>query len=448
MADRSILKISPLDSSRIDYGAFTATLAQEALRAGLLSDTDMNRIQEQLLALLRAQIQTVTRGESSSIPAEAADELMDGIGYCVDRALQSAASLDESAALLRTESIEALYRRGADQLNALARACEGLLARVRSTRVKTVNTGYNIALDDSFPQTLRSWKSNPHPHDFVMIAEFPPAVESGLSGIPELHARLTALALENRFCARFAGQLDALLVNYARQNHVSPADAYVNLFLMLLQNLLLCRLLGREDSVLYPEDLPVLRAGLEKLSAEQRGQLIQRAANELLNACGFENDRMDAYVYAVSSEFAASLNTETVEELAVVTRGENRLIHLDGVRLEDEAFRQVADEILLCTSAADKMQILRTELHSLSDLCDILSSDCLFGEEYSELFELFDDASCALLLTRMPYPAENGKLPLAGEFEWQLRFARFFNDLDAERSSKIIILLNSLSNPA
>ena len=47
-------------------------------------------MQEGLLGLLRSQIEEITRGESSSVPAETADQLMDDIGYCIDVALKHA----------------------------------------------------------------------------------------------------------------------------------------------------------------------------------------------------------------------------------------------------------------------------------------------------------------------------------------------------------------------
>ena len=171
MENRSLLSGTPLDG--IDYGVYTASLMRRAADAGLLDERALAAMQEGLLGLLRSQIEEITRGESSSVPAETADQLMDDIGYCIDVALKHAPTPQESLALLREHSMDALYRMGTGLLDREERACEGLLSRVRATRTPTVNEGYRILLDVTFPQYLRDWKVRRHPGDFVVLTEYP-----------------------------------------------------------------------------------------------------------------------------------------------------------------------------------------------------------------------------------------------------------------------------------
>ena len=175
MENRSLLSGTPLDG--IDYGVYTASLMRRAAGAGLLDERALAAMQEGLLGLLRSQIEEITRGESSSVPAETADQLMDDIGYCIDVALKHAPTPQESLALLREHSMDALYRMGTGLLDREERACEGLLSRVRATRTPTVNEGYRILLDVTFPQYLRDWKVRRHPGDFVVLTEYPLARE-------------------------------------------------------------------------------------------------------------------------------------------------------------------------------------------------------------------------------------------------------------------------------
>ena len=289
MENRSLLSGTPLDG--IDYGVYTASLMRRAADAGLLDERALAAMQEGLLGLLRSQIEEITRGESSSVPAETADQLMDDIGYCIDVALKHAPTPQESLALLREHSMDALYRMGTGLLDREERACEGLLSRVRATRTPTVNEGYRILLDVTFPQYLRDWKVRRHPGDFVVLTEYPLAREVSASGIFGVRERLESLALENRFCGRFAPVLDGLLRGWARQNRTSPAEAYVNLFTIALQNLLLARLLGREDAALGAGERAGLEERLRPLAPEQRAALLLRAAEGLIDSCAFENAR-------------------------------------------------------------------------------------------------------------------------------------------------------------
>lgn len=57
--------------------------------------------------------------------------------------------------------------------------------------------------------------------------------------------------------------------------------------------------------------------------------------------------------------------------------------------------------MLLCDDAARKARIIREELRSLDDLCDLLGAGCVFDDEYAEIFSSFDEATAALLLGRI-----------------------------------------------
>lgn len=445
MENRSLLSGTPLDG--IDYGVYTASLMRRAADAGLLDERALAAMQEGLLGLLRSQIEEITRGESSSVPAETADQLMDDIGYCIDVALKHAPTPQESLALLREHSMDALYRMGTGLLDREERACEGLLSRVRATRTPTVNEGYRILLDVTFPRYLRDWKVRRHPGDFVVLTEYPLAREVSASGIFGVRERLESLALENRFCGRFAPVLDGLLRGWARQNRTSPAEAYVNLFTITLQNLLLARLLGREDAALGAGERAGLEERLRPLAAEQRAALLLRAAEGLIDSCAFENARLNNYIREGAARFAGEVNRAggALTPFAVVAEEDAPLLFIDGERLDNDAFSAVADEVLLCDDAARKARIIREELRSLDDLCDLLGAGCVFDDEYAEIFSSFDEATAALLLGRIRAVWEEGALRPLDEIEWQEAFADWFNRLGADCRERIRALSKTLA---
>ena len=445
MENRSLLSGTPLDG--IDYGVYTASLMRRAADAGLLDERALAAMQEGLLGLLRSQIEEITRGESSSVPAETADQLMDDIGYCIDVALKHAPTPQESLALLREHSMDALYRMGTGLLDREERACEGLLSRVRATRTPTVNEGYRILLDVTFPQYLRDWKVRRHPGDFVVLTEYPLAREVSASGIFGVRERLESLALENRVCGRFAPVLDGLLRGWARQNRTSPAEAYVNLFTITLQNLLLARLLGREDAALGAGERAGLEERLRPLAPEQRAALLLRAAEGLIDSCAFENARLNDYIREGAARFAGEVNRAggALTPFAVVAEEDAPLLFIDGERLGNDAFSAVADEVLLCDDAARKAQIIREELRSLDDLCDLLGAGCVYDDEYAEIFSSFDEATAALLLGRIRAVWEEGALRPLDEIEWQEAFANWFNRLGADCRERIRTLSKTLA---
>ena len=448
MADHSLIKHIALDQDRIDYGAFTLSLIQEARRVGMLNDMDAARIENELLSLLRAQIVKITHGESSSVPESTADELMDGIGYCIDLALKSQATPADGINLLKNRPVEAVYQIGADILDTEAKACVPLPSRVRATRTRTVNEAYRITLDSTLPGLLRAWQSSPFPHDFMVITEYPLACENGTTGIFAVHDRLSSLALENRFCAHFSDGLERLLEQYAHQSRVSPADAYANLFLIALRNLLLNLLLGRGGLELDAQSAAELEQKLLPLQESQRQALIKHAADLLLAQCAFENPKLDDYVRAAAADFADDLNTAggRLEPFAVLCAKEPEMVLADEETLNDEDFALLADEILICETVEAKIRILHTEVHSLTDLVDLLAADCIFEEEYPMVFDSFEPSVQALLLSRMPFEDAEGKIRAQREVEWQLRYASYLNRLPDSRRDAVLRQFHALGS--
>ncbi|MEM1483757.1 DUF6179 domain-containing protein [Oscillospiraceae bacterium PP1C4] len=442
MENRSIIGISLPDKENGHHSLHLASLMQKASHASLLTADVKERIQGDLLILLRNQINGITRGESSSVTVEVAEQLMDGIGYCIDLALSTESTKEESLTLLQTKSIAQLYQTGADLLQSYATACEALLARVRSTRIATVNEGYNIVLDTSFPLFLRQWKCSPYPHDFVVVTEYPLAVQNNQSGILGVHARLSALALENRFCARFAGCLDELLDDYARQTRVPSENAYVNLFTIALQNLLLNRLLGRTGLTLTASETDALQAQLAPLTAEQREQMILGAAAFIIADCKFDNAKLDSYILKNTKQFADGINMTggRLEAFGVVHSSDEETLYTDGKRLENDVFTAIINEILLCDTAAEKIEVIKDELHSLVDLCDMLGANCIFEKEFEEIFSSFDSMTYALILTKLQIDVKAGFIILQSEVDWQIRLVEYLNALDSSQRAEILRL--------
>ena len=101
--------------------------------------------------------------------------------------------------------------------------------------------------------------------------------------------------------------------------------------------------------------------------------------------------------------------------------------------------------MLLCDDAARKARIIREELRSLDDLCDLLGAGCVFDDEYAEILSFFDEATAALLLGRIRAVWEEGALRPLDEIEWQEAFADWFNRLGADCRERIRALSKTLA---
>lgn len=447
MADHSLITPFPIDAAALDPADYTASLTRAAIKGGLLDAQAVQTMQDQLLGILRSQIEQSTHGESTSIPEEAAAQFMDGIGYCIDIALKSCSSPEDSLALMKSKPMDELYQMGTAILSEHARACERLLSRVRATRTKTVNEGYNILLDRTLPQYVHDWKAARFPRNFIVMTEYPLAVESTSSGIIGVRERLEQLALENRFCGRFTGKLEGLLRDWSYQNRISPEEAYVNLFTLAFQNAVFCHILGREGVLLSTADAALLNEHLIALDAGERAKLIAKTVQSLILNWAFDNERLNNYLWEACTRLSNGLNTVNGSPAGfmAVHPDAPRFCYDGGERLSDDAFAAVAAEVLLCDDADERVRIIRTELRSLDDLCDLLAADCIFGEEFLAVYASFDDITRALLLTRIPTVWDDENLMrVQNAHDWQKQFTVFFNALEPDTRRHLRALSETL----
>ena len=449
MADHSLITPLPIDVSSLDPDDYTASLTHAAIKSGLLGGQALQTMQDQLFGILHDQIEQATHGESTSVPEESAAQLMDGIGYCIDIALKNCSSPEDSLSLLKNQAMGELYQMGAAILSDHARACERLLSRVRATRTKTVNEGYNILLDSTLPQYVHDWKAARFPRNFIVMTEYPLADERASGGIIGVRDRLEQLALENRFCGRFMGDLEGLLCDWSYQNRTTPKDAYVNLFTLAFQNAVFCHILGKTGVELSEADANLLTRRLTALDAQGRGKLIAGTVQSLLVQWAFDNERLNSYLWQACARLSNGLNAAGGSPAAflAVQPQSPRFCYQGGERLSDDAFAAVVSEVLLCDDADERVKIIRTELRSLDDLCDLLAADCIFEEEFLSVYASFDDFTCALLLTRIPTVWEDeNRMRVQNVYDWQKQFSIFFNALQPDARRGLRALSESLYN--
>jgi hypothetical protein len=111
----------------------------------------------------------------------------------------------------------------------------------------------------------------------------------------------------------------------------------------------------------------------------------------------------------------------------------------DGETLTNSEFRKITEEIRACITVEEKIRIIREEIHSLKDLVDTLGADCIFENEYMELFRALDKFEIALLIratsTNKAFDNEYGT---ESEKEWQRKLKEYLQGLDAAEGIEIL----------
>ena len=101
-----------LDPLALDGRDYFASLLAEGQRCGLLSDRDLSRLQGENLTLLAERADAWSRGLSTSLPAERAQQLLGSVLYIVSLELKTGPTPEEAVERLRREPLAALYAAG------------------------------------------------------------------------------------------------------------------------------------------------------------------------------------------------------------------------------------------------------------------------------------------------------------------------------------------------
>lgn len=439
---------NPLQGKQLDRAQYVQSLLRAGYEVHLLSDPELERIQLELVALLAEQTQRFTHGDSSSVPVETAQSLLQSIYYGVGEYLKTLPDAASALRQLREESQRTLFQWGKSCLLKRMEEAKDLYRQVRESRLPTENRAYNDTIDGIQPFfSTYNLEFAGHETPGAMI-DYPLCIEvQGETGVSFLRRYLFHLLQENCFLQRFAPeQVDALLRAYDK----SYSELLLNLFEHVLIHALACVLCRKDPAslCLTTEDREFLRAQFTGKTVEEIRLVLSDAAERLRLPEG----PLDRYVRESASRLAAklrlALSHNALESFFVVPAEETEefVRFTDGERMPDEAFRAFIDEVYDCRVLSGKIAMIRERVHSVQDLADTLASGCLFGPEYGALFAVLEEFELALLWKQLP-EEENALHLSRGDEAWQQALTNWFRQQPEARRARIPALAAQISLP-
>ena len=189
-------------------------------------------------------------------------------------------------------------------------------------------------------------------------------------------------------------------------------DLLVNIFGLVLTNAI-GSLLARKSPFslkLEPSDSLYLR---QKLSSHQTkaplDDLLHKAAHELCQQLKISDSFLQKHIATtaagLSPRIRHALETRQLASVFIPFREapvQNLVQFEDGVKLSDEAFRGILDEMRQCRDLPVKIAIIQNEIHSLVDLVDLLEGYCIFDDEFAGIFQALGHMELALLSKKLP----------------------------------------------
>ncbi len=155
--DNSVIPHSAMDASRIDLRNYSTSLTAEAFRSGLISESDVERLQSKSMEALAEVIGYYTQKKSASVKNETARSLAKSLIYNVDTYLLSLADHTEALSVLLERKMGELYGKGYLINKKYYDDARRIYAKVRYTRLSNASEEYNKTLDQYFKYYLTKY---------------------------------------------------------------------------------------------------------------------------------------------------------------------------------------------------------------------------------------------------------------------------------------------------
>ena len=420
MAD--IRRPSRIDASRLRGNAYLQDLLSEGIRAGILTQDNVETVQMGCIALLAAQIELENQGYSSSVPEETAQKLMTSIAYTVGIGLKTFPDADEAAEALKNTPVKVLHARGGAKIAKLLRETRAFYKQAKENRLDVPNAFYNATLDGSLKAFFRHYDAEFSADESNFLPEYPLFFPvQGTIGVEFAHAYAQRLYWENRYCAQFpAEDLQDL---FARCVDSLP-NASVNLFRCALTAAVGSLFLKGEYSLRLSEadvrDLYDLLQGRTPDELEARVPMTLQLLPE-------PEEAFRRYVTNCRRAVIGSLCKATAQSFprfrelffAPERKPEApKAVFRAEERMPDEQYRALLDQLGQAKNADERVQLVRAQVTSIGDLSDLLQDGAWSEDELFALFATLDDLSLAVLekhaaeeAERSLYPASDAYLP-------------------------------------
>lgn len=449
----NIKKRSIIRQDKLSGEFYFNSIIQEAYAHDLLSESEMENIQLQSIKFLAVKSERYNGGESSSIRIEEAEKIMKSNLYTIGLFLKSLSDIEDAIKELKTTLIPEIYQKGRELINVKEHFAKHMYYKVKSNKIINPNYTYNATIDEQgIGVFFKLYNPDYAAHEGAASIDYQlcnPVTD--LVGIEFIQKYLENLNLENQFCSYFDHvNIHHLLSGYDE----GYKDLLINIFEQVLTSALGCVL--THHSVLK---LDISQREIEQLNNELSDDndqsislRINKAAEILLQELKIKCDSLRKYIeksiLKITPNIIQAVRTNTLGKTFVSAIDPDlkpRIQFLSGIKMEDENYRALIDELLICRYSSDKLALIKDKVKAFQDIEDILFDARLSEEEIISVLNMLGDVEIAALLKRHPFKSEIHAVDLT-EAEYTLRayLKNYYDQLSADRQGQISIIENQL----
>ena len=170
MTDKALRPAGGIDPSRLNRDDYANSLAEEAVRAGLMHAEDLERIRLDMMNVLAEAIGYATEGKSTNVTTERARSLSRSILYNIGAYLRTCPSPEAAALELKERRMSELYGKGYLINRRKWEEAKRLWAKARYSRLRDEDEGLGTILDRNFRIYLSAYDPRISAHDKIYLS--------------------------------------------------------------------------------------------------------------------------------------------------------------------------------------------------------------------------------------------------------------------------------------
>jgi hypothetical protein len=324
---------------------------------------------------------------------------------------------------------------------------------VQKNKINVLNYSYNATLnDDGIGIFFRSYNQDYEAHESPASIDYQLCNPvNDLAGVEFIQKYLENLFLENEFCRSFAARdIHLLLGGYDK----GYKDLLINIFQRVLTAALGSCLLNRKTVKLQisQEEIEGLYMVLSEDDLQSLAPRINRAVEKLFADLNITDLSLRTYIEKslpdIQSNIAHAVNTNTLDKLFASSTDpdiSSKIQFYSGIKMDDEKYRELIDELLVCRYSSDKLALIRDKVKAFGDMEDLLLDAELSEEDMFAIFDILADIEIAALIKRHPFNSDIQAEDLSeAEQALHLYLKKYINRLPENRQEEIFQIVNYL----
>lgn len=404
--------LHPIKEEFLNQKYYVQSLLEQARACGLLSEKELSAIQTDLVLILSEQTQLWSRGKSSSIPTDKAQDIMTSILFVLGIQLKSYEMPEQAVDALKSEPLKLLFEKGLELVRRKKAVSRHLQKKILENLLDTPNVYYRSTIADGINGFFKLYRPQFAAHEIHITADYPVLIgRPELDGIEFIEQYLRCIRAENAFCVCFAPQdIHHLLCGLTQDYRSVPLNIFEPVLLSALGLVIQKRNPKRLD--LTKQELSLLYRFFSGQTQKEIQASLKQALldlDEKMNLPQISVQYASLCIPKLAETIRNAVKMETLDKVFLISAYPEREPQINlsnlmfyGDRMNDNEYQKLVEKILQADSGEEKIAFILNGVHSFADLLDLLSDTELYEDEFDLLINLLPLPAFAMLLSQYP----------------------------------------------